>query len=442
MTENGIGWIEDLEDQRDYFLETVIRKLTPQEVETETKNIKLERALFAEDDDSHILQRAMRLVPEDEWNAKRKRHKQPPYLILPFVKKDKHKEHIASLQNQDLFLPESVDLREWFCEVQDQKRKLKSGKEQVLPTCTAHAGAALMEYFQNRISGNSNKSPSSKQKHLSWRFLYTLTRKLMVIEKPDILETEGATIRDTLKAMALFGVTHEKCWEDDQTLDNKNFLNQEPPAFCYAFAQNYQASHYFRLDRIKCDKKNELLKIDKEGDNINDLVIVQIRIALASGFPAIFGIRRPEILSHYITKDDLEKEKLQEDGKKKSKLGQIKVVKIDVPEEKKQKTCKTPKIGHALVAVGYDDTMEFDYPNGSKSPLKGAFLIRNSKGKDWGDEGYGWLPYYYVQKEIATDWWSLLTAEWINTSGFGIGTDQILGCCQCGTRGCAPIGCC
>jgi len=69
--------------------------------------------------------------------------------------------------------------------------------------------------------------------------------------------------------------------------------------------------------------------------------------------------------------------------------------------------------GHAVMAAGYDDNLKI-------GDCKGAFLIRNSWGVGWGDSGYGWLPYEYLLRGIAQDWWCLVKAEWIETGDFEI----------------------
>jgi C1A family cysteine protease len=75
--------------------------------------------------------------------------------------------------------------------------------------------------------------------------------------------------------------------------------------------------------------------------------------------------------------------------------------------------------GHAVVAVGYDDKMNIKNEH-SEEETSGALLIRNSWGKDWGEEGYGWLPYEYIMRGLAEDFWSVLKKEWIDTGEFKI----------------------
>lgn len=51
--------------------------------------------------------------------------------------------------------------------------------------------------------------------------------------------------------------------------------------------------------------------------------------------------------------------------------------------------------GHAVCVVGYDDS-------------KKAFIVANSWGEDWGDKGYFYLPYAYVENpDLSSDWWTI-----------------------------------
>lgn len=52
--------------------------------------------------------------------------------------------------------------------------------------------------------------------------------------------------------------------------------------------------------------------------------------------------------------------------------------------------------GHAVCAVGYDDDNEW-------------FIVRNSWGNDWGDNGYFYLPYSYFVPELSDDFWVIYT---------------------------------
>jgi C1A family cysteine protease len=56
--------------------------------------------------------------------------------------------------------------------------------------------------------------------------------------------------------------------------------------------------------------------------------------------------------------------------------------------------------GHAAVAVGYDDADK-------------TFIVRNSWGNSWGDQGYFKMPYdYLLDKQLSSDFWTIrLTSD-------------------------------
>ncbi len=114
-----------------------------------------------------------------------------------------------------------VDLRQWCTPVEDQGS---------LGSCTAHAAIGMVEYFQLR----------TKNEYLdaSRLFLYKVTRNLL-----EWTGDSGAYLRSTMRALVLFGIPPERYYPY-RIAD----FEKEPPPFCYAFAQNYKAIKYFRLD--------------------------------------------------------------------------------------------------------------------------------------------------------------------------------------------------
>ncbi len=250
-------------------------------------------------------------------------------------------------------VPAAVDLREWAPAVEDQG---------TLGSCTAQAGAGAIEYYERKSFGRHVEA--------SRLFLYKVSRNLMKM-KGDT----GAYLRLTMGAMVLFGVPPETYWpytDDEQTFD------KEPPAFCYAFAQNYKTIKYYRHDPPGTEKGR---------------VLERLKAYLAAGHPAMFGFTVYSSI-----------EQAEATGRIPFPAGREKI-----------------EGGHAVVAMGYDDNMTIrNKTGGDGGATKGALLIRNSWGPGWGEKGYGWLPYAYVTRGLAEDFWSILKKEWIDTGAFEI----------------------
>ena len=248
-------------------------------------------------------------------------------------------------------LPAAVDLRDWASPVEDQG---------ALGSCTAQAGAGIIEYYERKSFGHHVEA--------SRLFLYKATRNLMKARGDS-----GAYLRSTMGAMVLFGVPPEPYWP---YTDAEEAFDKEPPAFCYAFAQNYRTLLYFRHDAAGVTRA---------------AVLERLRTYLAAGHPAMFGF------TVYSSVDQAET-----------------TGRIPVPFGRER-----IEGGHAVVAMGYDDAMAVANASGGE-PSRGALLVRNSWGKGWGENGYGWLPYAYVQRGLAEDFWSVLKKGWIDTGEFKI----------------------
>lgn len=223
-----------------------------------------------------------------------------------------------------------------------------------LGSCTANAAVGLLEYFERRASG--------RHVDASRLFLYKAERNLL-----GLTGDTGAYLRTAMEALVLFGAPPEHYWPyDGRPAASNPLYDVEPPAFCYALGASYEAVKYFRLDPKATPAAQ---------------VLANIRLFVAGGFPCMFGF---PVYTEY-----------------------------DHPLPGGLVAFPTAgyRGGHANVVAGYDDNLMIGKD-------KGALLIRNSWGPSWANGGYGWMSYRYVTEGLATDWWSMISAKWVDTGQF------------------------
>jgi C1A family cysteine protease len=123
-------------------------------------------------------------------------------------------------------------------------------------------------------------------------------------------------------------------------------FSRKPPASCYKHAEQHCVVSYYRITKLQ-----------------------EMKSCLADGYPFVFGFTVYEAF----------------ESTKVAKTGQL-----DMPKPKERSVG-----GHAVMAVGYDDKEK-------------RFLIRNSWGEDWGQDGYFTMPYAYLEdRNLSDDFWTI-----------------------------------
>ncbi len=169
-------------------------------------------------------------------------------------------------------------------------------------------------------------------------FTYYTTRDIEGTVNQDC----GAMLRDTIKSINKFGACPESIWAYDLS---KLFV--KPTATCYDTASRHTAVSYRQVSQ-----------------NLN-----QMKGCLAEGYPFAFGM---------MVYPSFEGEQVANSGVLQMPSGAENAVG-----------------GHAVLAVGYDDSQQ-------------RFIIRNSWGNEWGMAGHFTMPYsYIVNPDLATDFWTI-----------------------------------
>src|SRR5213075_165122 len=200
-----------------------------------------------------------------------------------------------------------------------------------LGSCTANAIGGAIEFDQMKEKLPQIFIPSRL-------FVYYNER---VIEGT-VDSDSGAMLRDGIKTVAKQGACPEPMWP---YLINK--FKTKPSAACYAEAAKHTAVSYQRLVQS----------------------LSQMKGCLASGYPFVFG---------FTVYESFESDAVKTSGH------------APMP-----KWNERPVGGHAVMAVGYDESKQW-------------FLVRNSWGAEWGMKGYFTMPYaYLIQPGLASDFWTI-----------------------------------
>lgn len=207
---------------------------------------------------------------------------------------------------------------------------------------------ATVAYACGSLVEYFNRRCRGKLVRLSKPFLYDVTRRLEGVRGDN-----SVSIRATLKAVRRIGMPPASCVVRDGY--GKFDLSQDP--LLYSFSSEYRDLAYFRIDTLE-------LSPDRRLDIVRKLLLL--------GIPTVFGI--PLLSCH--SRDP----------------------RIDFRVDHEVVG------GAAGVFVGYDNTYRMS--------SVGALRFLSSWGSEWGENGFGWLSYKYVEEALVRDIWAIFDPSW------------------------------
>ena len=204
-----------------------------------------------------------------------------------------------------------------------------------LGSCTANSIAGAIEFEKIKQKLKPGFTPSRL-------FIYYNER---VIEGT-VSTDSGAQIRDGIQSVATQGAPPETLWP----YVIAKFADKPGPTV-YTAAAQYKVLLYQRLVQTASQMKG----------------------CLASGYPFVFG---------FTVYESFESEAVAQSG----------IVPMPATHE-------SVVGGHAVLAVGYDDSQS-------------RFIVRNSWGAQWGMKGYFTIPYAYLtDSNLADDFWTIRSTQ-------------------------------
>ncbi len=214
----------------------------------------------------------------------------------------------------------------------DYRNELPAVYDQgTIGSCTAQAIAAMIQYNEKKQKLVNNLIPSRL-------FMYYNSRLIQHTEAYD----SGTSMRLAIRSISTYGYCREDVWPYDESK-----FKTKPNKAAYRFAGTHKVIQYARI-----------------GQDINLL-----KTTLASGNLFAFG---------FTAYSNFESDEVRTTGI------------LTVPE-----ASDTMLGGHAVLAVGYDDS-------------EGMLLVRNSWGPTWGLGGYFKMSYTYLSDpNLAADFWTI-----------------------------------